>query len=402
MARIDASNSLVFMLLVVGSVGPTWADVFWLTQGGVIQGELQNPDQNPRTSYQVRTATGATFSLKADLVQKVERKTDLERSYEERVRKLPDTVEAHWEIAKRCSEFGLKVQQQFHLTQILRLQPDHEESRRLLGYSKVDGRWMTRDEWMSSRGYVRAGGAWRLPQEVELRSTSGELESVAIDYRKQLKNWRTIIARGRDNAGQAWAQIQALRDPLAAEALIELLAEEKEPQPLKLLYIEVLGKIDTPVATQAFVAHALANPDARVREACLDQICFDDAKQTTSVFVRKLQDADRAIVHRAAHALARIQDPTSTRPLIDALVTKHKVLTGSGSGGIQPTFSNAGSGLSFGGGPKVEEKEFQNEPVLKALTTLHPGTNFAFAQDQWRKWYAEQNTPRHINLRRSD
>ncbi len=181
MARIDASNSLVFMLLVVGSVGPTWADVFWLTQGGVIQGELQNPDQNPRTSYQVRTATGATFSLKADLVQKVERKTDLERSYEGRVRKLPDTVEAHWEIAKRCSEFGLKVQQQFHLTQILRLQPDHEESRRLLGYSKVDGRWMTRDEWMSSRGYVRAGGAWRLPQEVELRSTSGELESVAID-----------------------------------------------------------------------------------------------------------------------------------------------------------------------------------------------------------------------------
>lgn len=403
-AMIRLTLTHCFSLLWVGMIlsSPAWADLFWLTQGGVIQGEWQNPDESPRTTYRVKTSSGAMLNLKVGMVERVERKTELERRYEERVRTLPDTVEAHLEIARRCAELGLKDRQQFHLAQVLRLQADHEEARRLLGYTKVDGRWVTREEWMAGRGYVREGGTWRLPQEVLLRHSSGELESTVVDYRKQLKNWRTIIARGRDNAGPALAQIQAIRDPLAADALVELLGEEKEPQQLKLLYIEVLGKLDTPSATHAFVAHALANPDMRVREACLDQICLDDPRQTTAVFVRKLQDADRTIVHRAAVALARIQDPTATRPLIDALVTKHKVLTGSGGGGIQPTFSNAGSGLSLGGGPKVEEKDFQNEPVLKALTTLHPGVNYAFQQDQWRAWYAAENTPRKVNLRRGD
>ena len=106
------------------------------------------------------------------------------------------------------------------------------------------------------------------------------------------------------------------------------------------------------------------------------------------------------MVHRAAIALTYLKDPMATRPLIDALITEHKRVVG-GDGRISPTFSNQGSGLSMGGGPKVVKEKVRNEPVLGALNALYPGVNLQYDQAAWRRWYAEQSTPRQISLRRS-
>jgi len=401
MIRSAAILTSVAGLMLISVDAVLRADVIYLSNGGRVDGELLNPDESPRSVYLVKTDSGGKLVLSEDQVERIVRKSELRRSYEARLRTLPDTVAAHWDIAQRCVNAGMKDEQQFHLEQILRLDPDHKEARQALGYSFADGRWLTRDDWMTERGYVRDGGRWKLPQEVEIEASYGTHEEAVVDWRRQLKIWRSWIIKGRDNATQGLTEIQGIRDPLAAPALVELLVAEDEPQLLKLLYIDVLGRLDTPASTSAFIERALVDADARVRDASLDQITFDDPKQALPVFVRKLKDGDRVIVHRAAAALARMEDPSTTRPLIDALVTEHKVMTG-GGGGVQPSFSNAGGGLSVGGGPKLEEKDFANEPVLQALLRLHPGVNFGFNQDHWRRWHAEQQTPRHVNLRRSD
>ena len=120
-----------------------------------------------------------------------------------------------------------------------------------------------------------------------------------------------------------------------------------------------------------------------------------------AAFSRELSDDENLMVRRAATALARMKDPAATLPLIEALITEHKQQVG--GGGINPTFSNqGGGGLSMGGRPKIVLRKLKNEPVLTALTLLHPGVNFAYDEERWRAWYVEQTTPKNVNLRRSN
>ena len=40
--------------------------------------------------------------------------------------------------------------------------------------------------------------------------------------------------------------------------------------------------------------------------------------------------------------------------------------------------------------------------MLTALALLHPGVNFGYDEERWRKWYVEQTTAKNIDLRRDD
>ena len=55
-------------------------------------------------------------------------------------------MEGQWKLAEWCHEHGLPDQRKTHLQRVIELDPDHVEARRLLGYSKIDGKWMTQEE----------------------------------------------------------------------------------------------------------------------------------------------------------------------------------------------------------------------------------------------------------------
>ena len=114
-------------------------------------------------------------------------------------------------------------------------------------------------------------------------------------------------------------------------------------------------------------------------------------------------DNENQLVLRAGKALGYMNQPeTTTLPLIDALITEHKFTVGGGAS-ITPTFGSGGSGgLSMGGKAKTIKRDFRNETVLQALTTMYQGVNFGFDQTAWRQWYVQQNTPRGVNLRRAE
>jgi hypothetical protein len=380
------------------------AEVFVLAGGGRVEGTLLNPEQDPRVNYVVKTAEGVHLTLDGARVRNFQQDTDLRRRYEEFLADLPDTAAGHWDMARRCEQAGLKAEREFHLQRVLKFEPDHTDARHALGYSQVDGRWVKMEEFRRNQGYTRFRGGWRLEQEKRLMEREEDRELEVKDWKRKLKMWRSWLIKQRGNEGEALAAIRAMDRKRCAPALADQLQEEDEHPQLKLLYIEVLGKLESQVAVSAFIDRAIEDPDATVRDRCLDELAKFGSEAAAQAFVKKLDDENNVIVNRAAAGLARLRDPSTTLPLIEALTTRHRQVISPGSGNLGVGFSNGNlSGFSAGNrGPKVIEREVRNQAVLSALTQIHEGVNYAYNKEQWRNWYARQNTPEGINLNRLD
>ena len=392
--------ALAFCAISVILTRFVFADVFVLANGGRIEARLLNPDQSPRETYVLKTSFGGRLTLVKAQVERVVIKSRIELSYEAHLPNLPDTVEAHWDMAHRCQQAKLTRQREFHLNQVIRLQPDHEKARYALGFSRIGGRWMRQDEWKESQGYIRHRGSWRLPQEIELQNIDEEYENKIVNWRRQLKVWRGWIVKGQERSSLAEQEIRMVRDPHAAIAFAEMLADDKEDPRLKMLYIEVLGELSSDAANQALTIQSLDNPDPRLREACLDQLSRIRPFRAVEIYVAALRHQRNLVVRRAAVGLAAMNDPATTLPLIDALITEHKQLVG--GGGMQPSFTDRGSGLSMGGRPKIRKVMVKNDSVLHTLSVLHPDVNFGYHQANWKNWYIFKLTPPPLSLRRSE
>ncbi|MGE0758748.1 MAG: HEAT repeat domain-containing protein [Pirellulaceae bacterium] len=377
------------------------ADIFYLTSGGRVEGELLNPNESPRQTYWLQTSHRGRVRLTRPQVERVEARSEAEKRYDAFVATMADTIESHLDVANRCEKAGLKAQREYHLEQVLRLDPNHEATRRELGYNLVDGVWLRPDDFMRNQGYVRHGGAWRLPQEVTLLEAAEAQEAKIVEWRKNIKRWRDWFIKGGDRAAEGRAEIVQIRDPLATTALVECLTRDKDPPAARLLYIEALGEIGGPGAVATFVRLALEDPNPNIQEACLDRLAKSGSKAAVRQFVQALDHNENAIVGRAGVALERMKDPEATLPLIEALHTEHKVVIGGSQ--MNPTFSgDGGAGLSMGGGQKVLTVPFNNQSVLRALLTLHLGVNFGFDEKRWKAWYIDQHRPKTlVNLRRA-
>jgi hypothetical protein len=382
--------------------------VFVLSNGGRIEGQLLNPDQQPRQTYVVRTPSGGTVTLGQDQVDQVLTISEDLRWYYDALPKVAATVDDHWAMAEACKERGLKTQREFHLNEILKLDPEHQEAHYGLGHSKVDGRWVNADQWMRSRGYVRYRGAWRIPQDVALEQSFEKYSNRTKDWQQKVKSWRTMIAKRRGKEQEAIEAIQAIDDPAAAAALIGILENEREPRELRKLCAEVLGRLRTPTAVAAFVRIAIEDPDPHVREACLDQLVKFGAPAAVRGFQQMLESPDNRKVNRAAICLGELGAQEAALSLIEALHTEHKykIQTGGGPGQMSLGFGGGagGSGNTFGAGgrPKIVTRTLQNEGVLNALVAIFPGINFGYDQAAWKNWYTEQHRPPVGSLRRDD
>jgi len=397
MNRCSIATLAVLLLLSTAA----HADIFLLANGGRVQGTLLNPGQSPRKTYQVQAAGVGQLTLAAGDVDRVLTMSELEQRYQELLPKLPDTEAAHWDMASKCEKAGLKEAREFHLEQVLRHNPDNEAARYALGYSKLDGRWQRQDDFMEQQGFVRHRGKWVLPQELSIETREDNNEEQVIAWRKKVKLWRTWIVKGRSHATEGQRNLQAIRDPRAADALVALLKDAQEPRQLKKLYIDVLGRFSGhATALGALIWVATNDNDAQVREQALDELAKSGSHSAVQAFIKGLQHDENKMVLRAAVALGYMKAPDSTLPLIDALITEHKRVIG--GGGVKPTFGSGGGGLSVGGKPQVIKQKMKNEPVLHVLTAMYPGVNFGFDQDAWKKWFVRQNTPQNVNLRRSD
>jgi hypothetical protein len=381
--------------------------VFVLVTGGQIEGRLLNPDEQPRHSYVVQTETGGTVKLSSAQVDRVLTMSEDLAWYRQTLPTVPPTVDGHAAMAEECRRRNLNQQREFHLQEILKLDPEHAEARYGLGYSKVDGNWVRTDQWMLGRGYIRYRGAWRIAQDVALEQAAEKHDKQVKDWRQKVKTWRTSITKQRGKELEALEALRAVRDPAAAPALVEIVEDTRESRELRLVCIEVLGKLRCAAGLAAFVKRAVEDPDPHIREACLDQLARFGTPQAVRACEKMLASKDNKRINRAALCLGALQDPSATLSLINALVTEHKFILQSAGGspgqmnlGFGGGAGGGGNSFSAGGRPQVIEKTLQNEGVLSALVTLHPGVNFGYDVEAWKRWHASKDRPNILDLRR--
>ncbi|MCH7726321.1 MAG: hypothetical protein IH991_07580 [Planctomycetes bacterium] len=399
-------NSRVLWLVcaLLMSAIPLRAEVLILKNGGRIEGDLIAESSDPKNRYYlVKTATGGVVKLWQAQVERVVRKSAALIEYEKNVSRIEDTVDSHWRVAKWCLENKLQRQREFHLEQIIRLDPDHEHARHGLGYSKVKGKWLKNDEWNRAQGMVMRGRTWRTRQEILIEEFADRFDKAQKKWRKDLKMWRSWVNKRRH--ADAIAKIRAIRDPIAAKALGDLMAKEMDFG-MRLEFVAVLGRLPVGAAKGPLIEAAIDDLNETVRAACLKELQKEGTQQAVKAFVKVLNpkgQKNNLRINRAGIALSWMKDKEAIPALIDAVVTKHIGQTSGAPNGatrFSPTFGTGGSGFNFGGGgPKTIVRDVVNTDVIAALRKM-TGEDFGTNKDAWRKWYVDANTPRHVNLRR--
>ena len=124
------------------------------------------------------------------------------------------------------------TERQRHLERILELDPNHEAARAALGFRQKDGQWMNRDDVMASRGLVHVRGPVR-HAAARRDHASGRRKR---ESRRPIGRTRSSSCAAGSPAGarigsaQAQAEIQAIHDPQAAEAIVATLRRENDPE----------------------------------------------------------------------------------------------------------------------------------------------------------------------------
>ncbi|TWT46508.1 HEAT repeat domain-containing protein [Botrimarina hoheduenensis] len=383
-------------LCMTGSLG---ADVVELKEGGQIRGEIVRDDSASRTELTVLSPLGRVVIDRAR-VERMSVESPAEVEYRRRAPAVSDTVEGQYAFALWCRDNGLGDAMRRHLERVLALDHDHEASRRLLGYQRIAGQWLDRDQRLAARGLVRYQGDYRTQQEIELLKRQVAIEDGVREWSGKMDGLRkALLSNDPDLARQATDTLHSLDDPLAAGPLSEWLDTERDPA-IKRLLLQSAGTMDHPATLGVLARIALDDPDAESRVTAIEQLAASRAQGLSAPFVAALTAKSNAKINRAGDALAVLGGSGELAPLIEALVTTHKFRTGNDSGGDSYAF-NPGSGqFSFGGNaPKVVTQRVNNPRVLAALVEL-TGVNYSFDQQRWRAWLASQQVAAQVDLRR--
>ncbi len=386
------------------------SDVCVLKDGTRIEGLLLNPDESPRANYQLKLSDGQVKTIEVDDVGRYQADRPEKRWYRELLPRMPATADGNWKMAEWCRKSRLGKLRAFHLEEVVRLDPTHEKAHKALGHMRVDDQWVERDEVMQQRGFVRHNGRWVLPQELAILEQQDQESKTVKQWLQTVPMWRKWMdAPAR--ADEAWANFAQITDPTATQALVKLLqGENPRNQRLRLLYIDVLSRLDHPSVGPLMIKLAMLDDDLEIREACLKKLPEDFHNTAVDTFVSALSSKENARVRRAAEGLKVLQEPAVVPQLIDSLVTTHRIKVGQDSPGqLGVSFGSASDGStgglgSFGVGSRAQviERSIQNRSVLEALLAVTSGVNFRYDQSAWREWLVISTTPTNLDLRRRD
>jgi PBS lyase HEAT-like repeat len=412
---------IIATLLVSASMNvmSAWGDSFLLKSGGRLEGEWLNPKRKPEDPYELTTLEGLQLTLPKDQVAKVFVKTNIEREYERHVPGMPNTAEGHWKMSEWCREVGLRTKREFHLKEVVRLNPEHAEARTALGYQLYDGVWRTPEQHMATQGYVRYQGRWLTPQDVALAKQEEIENGEIVAWRQKIRLWKSWLGKKRDL--EARENFRTIHDPHAGQTLIETLEETDNGRDLRLLALQALALLEGRPGESCFIRLAVEDPDAKIREKCTDVLVQYESLRAVMRCSALLKHEENLLVNRAAQVLGQLKAPQAVPALIEALITTHEItiipgsasagglgpMTNSfardGAGNVMGNDSGGGGGMTFGSPrPRKEKREVQNDAVLGALTATVPGVNYAFNEAAWRKWFIQEHEPAKLDLRRAE
>ena len=401
--RVRFTPHLAFIALAALPILGQADDRIRLRSGGEIAGTVvSEEDQGDDKLLTISLASGGSLKLLRSQIGRIETTTAEELAYAEKLKTLEDTPDGHFQLALWCDEQRLRPQQEYHLLQVIKLDPEHEDARHDLGYSRIRGQWATRDQILRRDGRLSNG---MLFEEYEIERRKDDFEARQTGFIRNLRVWRKGI--GKTRHAEMLANIRAVEDPAAVRPIVDLLSKETSRDG-KMLWLETLSQIQHPDVQDPLIQIALFEDDELVRSRAIKALQTFEDPSTQRYFMAYLDPSKYppSVINRAGRALVELGNREAVRALIESVLTSHKVNNpnAGSAGAISPTFDNQGGGsFNFGGsGPKTITLQSKNEGVRSALQEI-TGVDYQFDKVAWMNWYSSQQIPvGAFDLRRSN
>lgn len=323
----SVTHCLLLFLFAMGmlSGGAARGDLVKLKGGGELRGVFLDKVVTGRAGAPVRveTLTGGIVTVSQDDVEFLAKRSRSIEEYEWKTRLATNTVDAHWELQEWCKQQGLKKEREAELLLIVSLDPEHEGAHRMLGHIRQDGKWMTRDESMAAKGYVKYKGKYLFPQEVELLEASSVHRDAEVDWHKKLHIWQGWLHSSNPARQiQARQELQDISDADAVGPLVKMFRNEAADD-VRLIFVRTLARLQSTAAVQALVIQSLFDSSSAVRVAAMEGITGKSRDIAIPIYTRALSDEMNDIVCRSAVALGHFGDPEAIPNLIDVLSSTH-------------------------------------------------------------------------------
>eukprot|EP00913_Durusdinium_trenchii_P008952 g8418.t1 len=311
------------VLIASASVGT--ADVIKLKNGGVIRGKIdRGVTITTADPLVITTLSGTVVAVKRANIDSAVRRSMTVEEYQTRVRRSPNTIQGHLELAEWCRGKGMIDERELHMRKVLKLDPEHLDARRALGYSKRGGKWSTAEERKRARGLVRYKGRFITPEELAIRKKAEEQSDRERDWAIKVKTWRAWMShRIAEKRVEGTQKLKGITDPDAVTGLARYLSKDQNPQ-VRSMYIDILGNIPGSQSATALVKQMLNDISDDLRYKALNAIRDEQFAAAMAMFIEALKSPSNMIVNRAALGLRRVGNENAIVPLVNALVTTHK------------------------------------------------------------------------------
>jgi len=161
------------------------ADIVQLDTGEEYNGKVTDLEDNIR----LETLAWSVVIPKYRILRIIPQKT-IPEMYEEKLKDIKeDDAAGHYKLALWCKKQGWKTKMQEEFELVITINPDHEGARRALGFKKLNGEWVTEDEYMIAKGFIKQDGKWvpreLLVEETKLKETKEKIQAKEKEQKKK-------------------------------------------------------------------------------------------------------------------------------------------------------------------------------------------------------------------------
>ncbi len=386
-------------------------DTVELRGGGQVAGKVRQKADTPngrdvKGYVTIQVDDGISIAIDRAQVTRV-RTADELAEYKRRANAAGDDPEKHYQLGRWCTKNHLSQHRLHHYHRAITLNPEHSEARAALDYVRDDlGNWIPYAVQQRNRGLVRANGGWRFPEAVAQENAAKAAKVKASQFIKEIAKLRKqYLGRGK-NPQEAFAQLQAIQDPLASVAVAGEFEKSRgntsQPRALRLLWVKLLGSFRTPASVRALVFAGLNEPDATVKESAIQELKKYGGDSAIATYVPMLNPKTNSIsnIRSGLRGLTYFPDPALAMTYVDALVTIKMEVKPPGPG-VSAGFDNTGGGsFSTGSDTKPVPVPYKNTDALTLLKMVEPDVDYGFNQQAWREHFAQKLTAYRGDLRR--
>lgn len=197
---MKTTRSIPLLLLTLAMISVASADEVTLKNGSKLEGTVQ--EDGDKVTVDVGSGV---VTLDRSQIKSINRPNEAVREYDRRYQALkPDDANGYYQLYLWTKQNeGMKSRGERLLRRILEIDPNHEQTRRALGYVNYKGAWLSQDEYKGALGLVRYNGDWMTADTAEkFRRIDQEITLAELKQGAESEKLRAQLTLERDRLAQ--------------------------------------------------------------------------------------------------------------------------------------------------------------------------------------------------------